>query len=146
VDKLLPDDDPARRLAHGDGSADWLTRLGHPELARCVASHPVTRLAEAERFRHWAAFASREERIVAYADKRAGQGLESMADRFASWQRRYPDDGQGWSASTRRDVRRRAERLEADVCRAAGVAPPDVGRLAWTPSALTAARRRARAV
>ena len=143
VDKLLPDDDRARRLPHGDGSADWLSRHCHPELARAVANHPVTRLADGERFRRWAAFASREERIVAYADKRAGQRLESMADRFASWERRYPDDGDGWTSGTRAEIRRRADRLEADVCRAAGVAPRDVRRLGWTAAALRAARSRA---
>jgi hypothetical protein len=142
----VPDDDPGRRLPHGDGSADWLRRRGHAELARAVANHPVTRLADPERFRRWAAFASREERIVAYADKRAGQRLESMAERFASWERRYADDGGGWSAATRGEIRRRAERLEADVCRAAGVAPSDVHRLRWTAPALAAARRSARAV
>ena len=140
ADKLLPDNDPARRLPHGDGSADWLTRQGHGELARTVANHPVTRLADGERFRRWAAFASREERIVAYADKRAGQRLESMAERFASWERRYPDDRDGWTAGTRHEVRRRAERLEADVCRAADVAPADVRRLPWTAAALRATR------
>ena len=31
-----------------------------------------------------------EARIVAYADKRAGQRLEPMAARFASWRTRYP--------------------------------------------------------
>jgi HD superfamily phosphodiesterase len=141
VDKLLPDTDPARRLPHGDGSADWLARQGHPELARAVANHPVTRLADGERFRRWAAFASREERIVAYADKRAGQRLESMAARFDEWERRYPDDADGWTAATRAAIRRRAERLEADVCRAAGVRPEDVGRLRWTGRALEEARR-----
>ena len=140
VDKLLPDDDPARRLPHGDGSAEWLSRRGHPELARAVANHPVTRLADGERFRRWAAFASREERIVAYADKRAGQRLESMAARFASWERRYRDDGDAWTAATRVEVRRRADRLEADVCRAAGIAARDVRRLPWTAAALRAAR------
>jgi hypothetical protein len=143
VDKLLPDTDPARRLAHGDGSADWLTRQGHAELARAVASHPVTRLGDADRFRTWAAFASREERIVAYADKRAGQRLESMADRFASWERRYPDDADGWTPATRAAIRRRAERLELDVCRAAGVRPDEIARLAWTGPALAAAREAA---
>jgi hypothetical protein len=73
VDKILPRRDPARALPHGHGSADWLTRQGHPELARLVASHPVTRLADAATYPRWAGFASREERIVAYADKRAGQ-------------------------------------------------------------------------
>jgi hypothetical protein len=141
ADKLLPTGDPARALPHGDGSAAWLTRRGHPELARAVAAHPATRLVDGERYRRWAAFASREERVVAYADKRAGQRLESMAARFGSWQRRYPD---GWSAAEVRAVFERARRLEADVCRAAGVAPQDVRRLAWTGPALRAARTRTR--
>jgi hypothetical protein len=139
VDKVLPADDPARALAHGDGSASWLTRHGHPELARAVAAHPVTRLVDGEPYRRWAAFASREERVVAYADKRAGQRLEPMADRFASWQRRYPG---GWSPEEAQAVLSRVGRLEADVCRAAGVAPEAVGRLAWTGAALRAAAAR----
>jgi len=140
VDKILPVGDRARALPHGDGSADWLTRRGHPELARAVAGHPVTRLVDGERHRRWAAFASREERLVAYADKRAGQRLEPMAARFASWQQRYPD---GWSDQEARVVLERARRLEADICRAAGVAPDEVRRLAWTAAALriAAARR-----
>ena len=84
-------DDPSAALRHGDGSADWLSRRGHPELARAVADHPVTRLADGEAFRRWSAFATREERIVAYADKRAGPRLEPMAARFASWRRRYAE-------------------------------------------------------
>ena len=136
VDKLLPADDPARHLPHGDGSAAWLTRHGHAELGRAAAGHPVTRLVDGERYRRWAAFASREERVVAYADKRAGQRLESMAARFASWQRRYPG---GWSPAEARAVLERARRLETDVCRAAGVAPEDVRRLAWTGPALAKA-------
>jgi hypothetical protein len=137
VDKLLPITEPARGLPHGDGSAEWLVRLGHPELARAVAAHPVTRLADSDRYRRWAAFASREERVVAYADKRAGQRLESMDERFASWERRYPN---GWDADARRVIRARAARLEADVCRAAGIRPQDVGRLAWTGAALRSGR------
>ena len=137
ADKLLSADDPARALPHGEGSAAWLTRLGHPELARPVAGHPVTRLADEERYRRWAAFASREERIVAYADKRAGQRLESMDARFASWRRRYPDT---WDDATWQTVRSRAARLETDVCRAAGVTAGDVARLRWTATALRAAR------
>ena len=139
VDKILPGDDPARRLPHGEGSADWLTRRGHPELARAVAAHPVTRHADGESSRRWSAFATREERVVAYADKRAGQRLESMADRFASWGRRYPE---GWSPQQAREVRARAARLEADVCRAAHVSPDDVRRLRWTGVALRAAAGR----
>ena len=136
VDKILPADDPARALPHGLGSAQWLSERGHPELARSVASHPVTRLADGEAFRRWAAFASREERIVAYADKRAGQRLESMDARFASWRRRYPDS---WDDAAWRSVRARAERLETDVCRAAGIAPLEVRRLPWTGAALRSA-------
>jgi HD superfamily phosphodiesterase len=150
VDKALPADDPARGLPHGTGSAAWLTRTGHPELARAVSGHPVTRLLAGEEYRTWAAFASREERIVAYADKRAGQRLESMDARFESWRRRYPQPASDERVAARdleawRSVRARAERLEADVCRAAGVAPSAVRRLAWTGAALRAARREAAA-
>jgi hypothetical protein len=97
----------------------------------------VTRLLDGDAFRRWAAFASREERIVAYADKRAGQRLEPMDARFASWRRRYPG---GWDPATWGAVRARAARLEADVCRAAGVEPAAVRRLPWTGAALHAAR------
>lgn len=144
VDKALPASDPLRALPHGEGSAAWLAAAGHPELSRAVAGHPVTRLRDGEAFRRWAAFASREERIVAYADKRAGQRLESMDARFASWRRRYPPStatrDTAWDAETFVAVRRRAERLEADVCRAAGVAPEAVRRLGWTGAALRSAR------
>jgi hypothetical protein len=148
VDKVLPAGDPARALPHGDGSAAWLTRHGHPELARAVAGHPITRLVDGDAYRRWAGFATREERIVAYADKRAGQRLESMDERFASWRRRYPaTDGEGqatgFADATWHRVRERADRLEQDVCRAAGVAPVDVRRLAWTADAFARARRAA---
>jgi len=147
ADKVIPLDDPARALPHGDGSAAWLTRRGHPELAGAVAGHPVTRLLDGERHKRWASFASREERIVAYADKRAGQRLESMDARFRSWALRYPTvglDGRttGWDDAGLRAVRSRAERLEIDVCRAAGIAPEQVRRLAWTGRALVSARER----
>jgi hypothetical protein len=97
----------------------------------------VTRLADGEAYRRWAAFASREERIVAYADKRAEQRLESMAARFASWRWRHPDR---WDDATWRAVRARAERLEGEVCRAAGITPAEVRRLSWTADAFRAAR------
>ena len=147
VDKALLPDDPARGLPHGDGSAAWVTRHGHPELARAVANHPVTKLLDGEHYRRWAAFATREERIVAYADKRAGQHLESMDARFADWRRRYPsiDTGDDRRMASLDDeaigtIRARADRLEADVCRAAGIAPTEVRRLGWTAAALRAAR------
>ena len=140
VDKLLPADDVARALPHGHGSAAWLARAGHPELGPAVASHPVTRLVDGYCYERWVATASREERIVAYADKRAGQSLEPMAGRFASWQLRYPD---GWSPDEAAAARRRADELETDVCGRAGVDPVDVRRLRWTGPALQAARGRA---
>jgi predicted hydrolase (HD superfamily) len=144
VDKLLPDDDRAKALPHGEGSADWLTRQGHPELSRAVENHPVTKLVDGEAFGRWTAFATREERIVAYADKRAGQELESMADRFASWERRYPDGptGDGWPPEERREVMARALLLERDVCDAARIAPGEVSRLPWTEAALDEAMSR----
>lgn len=149
ADKALPADDPAHAFPHGDGSAAWLTRLGHPELARAVASHPVSRLLDGERYRRWSAFATREERIVAYADKRAGQRLETMEARFASWRRRYPMldvDGRtvGWDDADLHAVRARADRLEQDICRAAGIRPDAVRRLGWTGPALRLARDRDR--
>jgi hypothetical protein len=137
--KRLPKDDPIRALPHGDGSAAWLTGQGHAELARIVANHPVGRLVDEERYRTWSAFASREERIVAYADKRAAQRLAPMSVRFADWDRRYGDN-RGWGGAERGLAWQRAQRLEADVCRAAGVEPDDVRRLAWTGPALRAAR------
>jgi len=151
VDKVLPAGDPAAPLPHGDGSAAWLARLGHPDLSRAVAGHPVTRLVDGDAYRRWAAFATREERIVAYADKRAGQRLETLDERFASWRRRYPDrvvDGrrEGWDEATWQAVRIRAGRLEADVCRAARIRPDEVRRLAWTGDALRAARSGLRGV
>lgn len=137
--KRLPRDSPIRALPHGDGSAAWLTAEGHGELARLVANHSADRLVDEERYRRWSAFASREERIVAYADKRAAQHLGPMSARFADWQRRYGDE-RGWGGSQRGLAWQRALRLEADVCRAAGVEPAGVRRLAWTGRAIRAAR------
>ncbi len=139
VRKRLPWDHPIRALPHGDGSAAWLTEQGYPELARLVANHPATRLVDEERYRTWSAFAGREERIVAYADKRAAQRLGPMAARFADWERRY-GEGRGWGGAERGLALQRARRLESDICRAAGVAPDEVRRLAWTGPALRAAR------
>ena len=133
VDKLLPADDPAAALPHGEGSAAWLARHGHPELGAAVTAHPVTRLlGKPEPDAPW--FASLEERIVAYADKRAGQGIGPMESRFASWRRRYPghDESQEFALAHARD-------LELEVCRAAGVKADDVCRLSWTGRALAAA-------
>ncbi|MFP5343269.1 MAG: HD domain-containing protein [Candidatus Limnocylindria bacterium] len=141
VDKILPASDPARALPHGEGSAAWLRRQGHPELGPLVADHPVTRLADGAAHQRWAAGASPEARIVAYADKRAGQRLEPMADRFAAWSRRYPDS---WDAATGAAVQERAARLEREVCRLAASTPDAVRRLPWSRAALRAVARAAR--
>jgi hypothetical protein len=141
VDKLLPADGPTRRLRHGEGSAAWLTERGHGELGPIVADHPVTRLVDGPAFSRWLSTSGPAARIVAYADKRAGQRLAPMRVRFESWARRYPD-APGWDATVRADVAARAAALEADVCRAAGVRPAEVRRLAWTGHALRVARVR----
>jgi HD superfamily phosphodiesterase len=133
VDKLPHAAVPGTR--HGDGSARWLSEHGCPELGPVVRDHPVTRLTSST-FDAWLADAPLEALIVAYADKRGGQRLESMDARFASWRRRYPS---GWDATTEAAVRERARRLEAAVCRAAGVRPAEVRRLRWSGKALTAA-------
>ena len=80
--------------------------------------------------------------------------LESMAARFATWERRFPvaahptctgpravdrKDAAGWDRVRLARVRERAARLEADVCRAAGIRPDQVGRLRWTSAALAKA-------
>ncbi|HVL53567.1 MAG TPA: HD domain-containing protein [Vitreimonas sp.] len=140
VDKLLSDADPASGLPHGEGSAAWLAARGLPELEPAVANHPVTRLADGDRFRRWQSSAGREAQIVAYADKRAGQRLQSMAARFAAWERRFPPGGDGWPAAMRSAILARADRLEEAVCRAAGVRPEDVRRLPWTGTALARAQ------
>jgi HD domain len=133
VDKLLPDGDPMRRLGHGAGSAEWLARRGHAELAAIVRDHPVTRLADPVVLEGLLDGAP-EAAIVAYADKRAAQRLGPLDARFANWRRRYP-------GSTVDDLRSRADRLEAEVCARAGIRPPDVRRLRWTGAAFAMARR-----
>jgi hypothetical protein len=97
-----------------------------------VRDHPVTRLAEPG-YEAWAETASLEALVVAYADKRAGQRLESMDERFASWRRRYPD---GWADGVADLVQLRAHDLERRVCAAAGTSPRDVRRLRWSRRAL----------
>jgi hypothetical protein len=150
VDKLEPVNRQVDSLAHADGAAAWLASQGYPELGPVIVGHPVTRLVDAGWFEAWFAAATPEALIVAYADKRAGQRLESMANRFASWKRRNPPavgDRQpnAWTEETFQTVRLRAERLERRVCSLSAVAPADVRRLPWTGRALAAARSAASA-
>lgn len=164
VDKLPAAGAPAG-LRHGEGSAAWLEAGGWAELAAVVRDHPVTRLADPA-YEAWSRTASLEARIVAYADKRAGQRLEPMDERFASWRRRYPSGpgeqitrgsaapsataaasaaagtatrpptGSGWDDEAAALVETRARELERDVCAAAAVSPADVRRLSWSRRAL----------
>jgi len=146
VDKLDTVRPQVDGLRHADGSAEWLARRGYPELGPAIVGHPVTRLADEAWFRPWIASATAEALIVAYADKRAGRRLEPMAERFASWVRRYPPGERTsrsratWTAETVEAVRHRSEELERRVCALAGVAPGDVRRLRWTGPAIAAAR------
>lgn len=160
VDKL-PTVGRAEGVRHGDGSAAWLAAHGMPELARIVLDHPVTRLGDEEDAARLAA-APLEARIVAYADKRAAQHLETMEERFAGWQRRYAgvrarkaantvggsSTGRAakarrvpWSEAELEVITTRAGRLEREICGAAGVAPSEVRRLRWSRRALREAGR-----
>jgi hypothetical protein len=146
IDKLSSVKPETDGLPHADGSADWLARHGFRELGPVIVGHPVTKLADAVWFERWLATASPEAMILAYADKRAGQHLESMAARFGSWERRYPAAARAgkprgaWTAETLEAVWRRAEIIELRVCELAGVTPEEVRRLAWTGVALRSAK------
>jgi len=147
VDKLAHVEPEVAGLAHASGSAAWLARRGYPELGPAIEAHPVTRLADGEWFERWIATASPEELIVSYADKRAGQRLESMAERFASWRRRYPPAERAsrprgsWTSETIAAVWRRAKIVEERACALADVSPGEVRRLRWTGPALEACRK-----
>jgi hypothetical protein len=146
VDKLASVKPLVAGIAHAEGSAAFLASRGYPELGQAIVGHPVTRLADAAWFEGWVSTASPEALIVAYADKRAGQRVESMAERFESWERRYPPAERAsrtrgtWSVETLTAVRSRAADIERRVCALAGVDPGEVRRLAWTGRAFADAR------
>jgi hypothetical protein len=154
VDKL-PTVGRAAGVRHGEGSAAFLDARGLPELAVLVRDHPVTRLAgDEDRARLLAA--PLEARIVAYADKRAGQQLLTMEERFGGWRRRHPvtsadvlagERGMrppkraAWTDEEVTRIHARAVELEHEVCRAAGVEPLEVHRLRWSRRNLREAAR-----
>lgn len=150
VDKLAAAKPEVEGLRHGEGSAAWLARRGCPELGPVIAGHPVTRVADDEWFEAWLSTAGPELVTVSYSDKRAGQRLEPMAERFASWSRRYPPAERatktrgGWTVETVELVRERSRAIERRVCELAAIRPDDVRRLRWTDAALRAARGPAR--
>lgn len=150
VDKL-PSAGADGRLRHGEGSAAWLEAHDLAPLAVLVRDHPVTHLADDALVARLAG-APVGARLVAYADKRAGQHLESMEERFASWGRRYPSGpgahvlsrgrdprNDGWSDEVAALVAARAQALEREACALAGTAPEHVQRLRWSRRALRAA-------
>jgi putative nucleotidyltransferase with HDIG domain len=130
IDKALPPSDAHKTLGHGAAGAAWLRDAGHPELARPITAHPVTRLAEPDA-RAWAVEAPIEDRIVTYADKRATQRVVSLEQRFERWQRRHPE----YHAQLERAYAT-AELLETTLCGQVGLAPTDVERLRWVDDAL----------
>jgi putative nucleotidyltransferase with HDIG domain len=130
VDKALPPNDPLKGLGHADAGAAWLRDRGHDELARTVSAHPVTRLTEDERYEFWVRDATVEERIVAYADKRSRQDLVTLDARFQYWTERHGD------SEAMQLARERADRLETEVCGAAGVTPAQVERERWAAAEL----------
>jgi hypothetical protein len=154
VDKL-PSVGRAAGVRHGEGSAAFLDARGLPELAVLVRDHPVTRLVgDEDRARLLAA--PLEARIVAYADKRAGQRLQTMEQRFGAWWRRYPvtpvealaagdaprpPKRAAWTDEDVARIQARAGELEHEVCRAAGVEAVDVHRLRWSRRTLREAAR-----
>lgn len=134
IDKALPADDPLRAMGHGRAGAEWLMQAGHPELSRAVAAHPVMRLVEPGAD-DWIDGGAVEERIVAYADKRATQRLVSLEQRFERWRGRHPEyAGQLQTAFDQ------AGRLEAVVCGLAGVEAAGVERLRWVDEARARSR------
>ena len=130
LDKALPADDPVRRLGHGHAGAQWLLARGYGELAPAVDSHPVGRLTD-QPYEEWIKSTTIEQRIVAYADKRAQQRIVTLDQRFGRWDRRHPGmtDRLGLA-------RERAGQLETEICALAGASPLDVRRNPWATAAL----------
>lgn len=136
VDKLFPAGDARRAAGHGLAGARWLADQGWTELAGPVASHPVGRLLDHADTEAWLRATPVETLLVAYADKRAAQHIEPLHARFARWRRGHPDRAESLNVAWPR-----AERLEAYLCEAAGVAPTSVRRLPWSRRAIGRASR-----
>lgn len=133
VDKALPREHPLRELGHGVAGAAWVSEAGHPELSRPLQAHPVMRLVE-DGAGTWVQQGPLEDRLVAYADKRATQRVVSLDQRFARWARKHPRHASGLARA-----RVRAGELEAGICRSLGIAATDVERLRWVDDAIARA-------
>jgi len=126
VDKSPPLRALRAALGHGTAGASWLAARGLPELGPAIAGHPATRLADEAEFNRWLREASPTELIVSYADKRAMKDVVPLSQRFAKWESSHPD-----RAATIARGKVLAERLEEQVCAAAGITPNQVARLPW---------------
>ncbi len=133
VDKALPLDHPLRALGHGKAGAVWLSEAGHPELARTLVAHPVTRFTDPDAAR-WVTDAPIEERIVTYADKRATQRVVSLEQRFERWRRKHPEYADQLARALVT-----ACRLETTLCETIGLDPTEVERLRWVDDAIARA-------
>jgi putative nucleotidyltransferase with HDIG domain len=133
IDKALPREHPLRDLGHGAAGAAWISQAGHPELARAIRAHPVSRLADSDAG-SWVVDGPIEERIVTYADKRAEQRVVSLDQRFERWRRRHPEYADGLDRAFAM-----ARRLESELCDAIGIAPTAVERLRWVDAAIARA-------
>jgi HD domain len=133
LDKALPAEHEHKWLGHGAAGGAWARDNGYHEIAAAIANHPVMRLAHDAHYAVWSRGATVEERVVAYADKRAAQDLVSLDERFAEWVSRHGDSDALGSA------RARADELERDVCAAAGISPGAVRRAPWAAEALRSA-------
>jgi putative nucleotidyltransferase with HDIG domain len=133
VDKALPPNHPLKELGHGPAGAAWLSEHGHPELARTLIAHPVTRFTDPDA-ESWISDAPIEERIVTYADKRATQRVVSLEQRFDRWRRKHPEYRERLDRAL--GV---AERLESSLCLVIGIEATDVERLRWVDDAMSRA-------
>ena len=126
VDKAPPLGALRAALGHGTAGASWLAGRGFAEVGPAIAGHPATRLADEAEFNRWLREATAAELIVSYADKRAMKDVVPLTRRFAKWQTNHPE-----RAATIARGRVLADRLEENVCAAAGITPTEVTRLAW---------------
>lgn len=132
VDKAPPLRVLRAALGHGTAGASWLAGRGFAELGPAVAGHPATRLADEVEFNRWLREATPTELIVSYADKRAMKDVVPLTRRFAKWQANHPE-----RAATIARGLALADRLEENVCAAAGITPTEVTRLQWVDGLLS---------
>jgi putative nucleotidyltransferase with HDIG domain len=113
IDKMETRDGPGE---HGLVGAAELDRLGYPELAPPVASHPVTCLLDESRFpRGWPSV------IVSIADRHVAQRFMTIDERIDDQLRRHPQYAASLGAA-----RRPAHALEAELAEVTAIKVPDL--------------------